>query len=339
MEFERLSNNPINLFNIIHNCYFLDKINTKSKPMNRIKLTSTLVLIVFALTISSPYSFIQIVKPAEAAGTLTSIAIMPSNNIVNTRTTYEVMFKTATTGTIKTIHMTFPNDFDLSAATRIIEKSGIGSGSISLSCSISSCDLKYIVSSPVSVPAGTSIRLEIGRIINPDTAGSYKVGISTEAQVILDGPTQSPSFPIKDITGNDVSPNFMIQKILTDEPNGNNLGWNPDGSGTAFAIADSDIKAPLSNIHISVNLQSGVAGAGGCTVFNIETAGFSFNCSSPPPNHAELHYLIIKLPAQITASSAPVSSSESTPSSTHQSNSSNNLDSVRSHDQIASEFP
>jgi len=260
---------------------------------------------------------------------------MPSNNIVNTRTTYEVMFKTATTGTIKTIHMTFPNDFDLSAATRIIEKSGIGSGSLSLSCSISRCDLKYIVSSPVSVPAGTSIRLEIGRIINPDTAGSYKVGISTEAQLILDGPTQSPSFPIKDITGNDVSPNFMIQKILTDEPNGNNLGWNPDGVGTNFVIEDSDIKAPLSNIHISLNTQSSVAGEGGCTVFLIELVAFHFTCSSPPPNHAKLHYLIIKLPAHITASSVSASSSESTP----QSNSSSNLESERSHDQIASEFP
>ncbi len=302
----------------------------KGKTSKILRTSLALVLIIFAFTISSPYSLSQIVKPVSAAGTLSSIAIMPSNNIVNTRTTYEVMFKTATTGTIKTIHMTFPNDFDLSAATRIIEKSGIGSGSLSLSCSISSCDLKYIVSSPVSVPAGTSIRLEIGRIINSDTAGSFKVGISTEAQVILDGPTQSPSFPIKDITGNDVSPNFMIRKTLHDDSPGNLNGWNPNGATQSFTIGDNDVSV---GDFVSVTLGDsnkicGVDGVGGTS--------FAVVCNPAPGNGAFLNYLITKqLPVHVVTSSVSVSSSESS----SQSNSSNNLESVRAHDQIASEFP
>jgi hypothetical protein len=307
----------------------------KKKTSKIFKTSLALVLIVFAFTMSSP-SFFQFVKTVEAAGTLSSIAILPSNNIVNTRTTYDIMFKTATTGTIKTLHMTFPNSFDVSAATRVIERSGIGSGSLSApSCSISSCELKYTVSSPVSVPAGTTIRLEIGRIVNSDTAGSFKVGISTEAQVILDGPTQSPSFPIKDITGNDVSPNFMVQKILKDDTVGNNHGWNPDGTGTAFGILDSDINAPLNAIHVDLNTQSSLANVGGCTVASLENGAFSFSCSSPPPNGAELHYLITKLPANVVTSSLSLSSSDSTPSS----ESSSQYESLRGHDQIASEFP
>ena len=120
------------------------------------KISFTLLLIVFAFTMSSPSSFFQIIKPAMAAVTLRSIAILPSNNIVNTRTTYDIIFQTATSGTIKTIVMDFPSGFDVSAATRYIERSGIGSGSLS---NPSGSTLVYTVSSPVSVAAGTMIRL------------------------------------------------------------------------------------------------------------------------------------------------------------------------------------
>ena len=82
----------------------------EEKKRSKIKFFSTslaLVLIVFAFTMSSPNSFFQIVKPAMAAGILTSMDILPTNNIVNTRTTYDIIFKTATTATIKKIEMDF----------------------------------------------------------------------------------------------------------------------------------------------------------------------------------------------------------------------------------------
>jgi hypothetical protein len=65
-----------------------------------------------------------------AAGILTRVFILPMDNIVNTKTRYDISLKTATTGTIKTIPMTFPSSFDVTGAYKLIEKHGIGSGSL-----------------------------------------------------------------------------------------------------------------------------------------------------------------------------------------------------------------
>jgi len=305
----------------------------KVRASNRIFKTSlALALVVFAFTMSYPSSFFQFVKPAEAAGTLNGIAILPTNNIVNTRGTYDILFNTATTGTIKTITMSFPPGFDVSAATRWIERNGIGSGSLSSSCFISGCDLKYTVTSPVSVPAGTTIRLEIPKIVNPNTAGSFKVAISTEAQVILDGPTLSPSFPIKDITGNDISPTFMIRKTLHDDTAGNAKGWTPSGAQFAFEILDSDIDKSSTGVDstfVSIVVQDDtdpICAVTHIPLSSIPNPGFRIFCDKAPANGAQLHYEIHKLPPHLIVSSASASASSQ-------------YESFRSHDQIASEFP
>jgi hypothetical protein len=205
-------------------------IGRKKKNVSKriFKTSFTLLLIVFAFTMASSSSFFQIIKPAEAAGILTSVSIVPTSNIVNTRTTYDISFKTATTGTIKTIHMTFPSSFDVSAASKLIERSGVGSGSLSAS---SSTTLIYNVSNPVSVPAGTRIALEIGRIVNSNVEGNFQVSITTENRIatIIDGPTKSFSFPIKYIGTNDIAANSVTSSKI------------PDNSITSSKITDNSI--------------------------------------------------------------------------------------------------
>jgi hypothetical protein len=348
----------------------------KKNALKRIFKTSfTLLLIVFAFTMSSPSSFFQIIKPAEAAGTLTNISIVPTNNIVNTRATYDIFFKTATTGTIKIIHMTFPSGFDVSAATKVIEREGIGKGVMSAP---STSTLIFTVSDPVSVPAGTTIRLEIGRVVNSGTAGSFKVSIATErttTPIIIDGPTLSTFFPIKDIgtndiavnsvtgsklaansvtsskiadnsiTAEDVSTSFTIRKTLHDDTAGHTHGWNPDISTTAFAISDSDISGASSNEFVSVSVRSGNPVF--CAAASGDTGVFGVYCDSPPGNSAELDYIITKLPAHDdVASSLSASTSESTPSSASPSLSSSphtpalpDIASINRQDDSASEFP
>jgi len=98
-------------------------IGRKKKNVSKriFKTSFTLLLIVFAFTMASLSSFFQIIKPAEAAG-LTSLSVVPTTGIVNQRTTYDIFLKTATTATIKTIEMTFPPSFDLTFATKLIER-------------------------------------------------------------------------------------------------------------------------------------------------------------------------------------------------------------------------
>jgi hypothetical protein len=295
-------------------CGFLEPRN-KSKSKRVFKTSLILLLIVFAFTMSSPSSYFQIVKPAMAAGLLTNVVILPTNNIGNTRTTYDIFFKTATTGTIKSIHISFPSSFDVSAANKLIEKSGIGSGSLSAA---SKTTLVYTVTNPVSVPAGTSIRLEIARIVNSNIAGNFQVSITTENTIptIIDGPTKSFTFPIKRITGNDVSPQFMIRKTLNDDDAGHAHGWNPDASTTGYAISDSDISGAFNSEFVSVMLHNGNPVF--CTAAGADTGLFVVYCNSPPGNFAKLDYIITKLPADIVTSTSSSSSLSSSPFATLQ---------------------
>lgn len=318
-----------------------------------IPLSLALVILVVS---TSPFSSLQFLKEARAAG-LTNVSVIPASNIINERATYDILFKTATTGTVKTIEMTFPPSFDLTAATRYIEKSGIGSGSLSSSGST----LKYTVDSPESVPAGTNIRLEIARIV-AGAEGSFTISIRTlkDGSSTLDGPTDSGVFTIKSIgtndildnkvsssdiqdssiTGSDISTAFMIQKTLHDDTVGNTRGWNPDGFKKAFAIADPDISSAPNSQFVSMMVRS--ENAVFCSAAGADTGLFVVYCNSAPQNSADINYIITKLPSHDVTSSLSASSSESTPSSVSSyphTSALPDVDSINRQDETSSEFP
>jgi len=282
--------------------------NNTSKPDRILKISLSLLLIVLVFTMAPAYSFFSFIKPALAAGILTSVKVLPSSNLVTTRSTYNIFFTTATTGTIKTIEMNFGSNFDISSATKLIENVGIGSGTLSVTGS----SLKYTVSSPVSVSSGTTIRLEIGRIIANTVGDSIKITITTKNSSggIIDGPTLSADFPIynigtnaiadNSITGDDVSPAFMIRKTLYDDEAGLAHGWDPNGSTKSFAIFDSDISGASDSEFISVMIR--YANLAYCTASPGDTGLFVVHCNSAPVDSAVLDYVITKLPANVVTS-------------------------------------
>ena len=278
------------------------EVKKKKTSKNIFNISLSLVLIAFVFDMSTE-SFFQVIKPAEAAG-LTNVSVVPTSGLVNQRTTYDIFLKTATTATIKTIEMTFPSSFHLGLATKYIERQGIGSGSLSSSGST----LKYTVNSPVSVPAGTTIRLEIARIIATTPSSSFTVSIRTlnTANSQIDGPTTSSSFTIESISSNDVSPSFMIRKTLLDDAAGHAHGWNPSGGANPLFVSDSDISGSPGNVFVSVMVPALI-----CATSVIDTIGHIFIvlCNNSPPDNSKLDYVIIKLPANVVASSLSVSSS------------------------------
>ena len=58
---------------------------------------------------------------------LTSQSAIPSNNILSTTATYEILFTTATTGILKTIEIMFPAGYNV-AGTKLVEREGVASG-------------------------------------------------------------------------------------------------------------------------------------------------------------------------------------------------------------------
>ena len=141
---------------------YMQIVTKEFKHLHSILALSFSILLVLTATSSL---FLLNVKPAMAAS-LTSVVTPPSNNIATIKANYEIIFTTATTTTtadgIKTITIAFPQGFSITSAI-LIERSGIGAGSLSLS----GTTLTYSITSPVSIPSGTPIRLELAGVIQP----------------------------------------------------------------------------------------------------------------------------------------------------------------------------
>jgi hypothetical protein len=174
-----------------------------SSKLNILTLFSSILIIsTFTATFSFLILYTTSYHTAMAAGALTSVFVKPSNNIVNTVATYEITFNTATTGTIKTITLAFPSGYNTFGA-KLIERSGVGAGTVALGPTT----ITYSVTSPVSVPANTPVRLEFSNINNPGIAGSYAVTVTTKdsSAAVIDGPTASAAIAIKQIGTNDIA--------------------------------------------------------------------------------------------------------------------------------------
>jgi hypothetical protein len=147
-----------------------------------------------------------------AIGALTA---RPTNNIVNTNSFYDVVFLTATSGAIKTIQVTFPAGTTIPSTAFFNEAEGIGAGTVSKSGQT----LTYTVTNAVNVPAGTKIRLEFANINNPlNPNANYKVTVTTRnaANAIIDGPTQSTAYTIKQIGVNAIANNAITNPKISD---------------------------------------------------------------------------------------------------------------------------
>ena len=96
--------------------------------------------------------------------TLSPLQAFPTNSLVNNRAFYDISFKTASSGTIRQVLLTFPSGTVVSQSA-VVEVSGIGLGTFSNSGQT----VTYTVTSPTAIPAGVTIRLQVDYIFNPST--------------------------------------------------------------------------------------------------------------------------------------------------------------------------
>src|SRR5918996_1634311 len=173
---------------------------------------------------------------------LSSLTARPTNNIVNTNSFYDVVFLAATSGAIKTIQVTFPAGTTIPAGAFFNEAEKCVPGS---NCSVltgtaskSGQTITYTVTNAVNVPAGTKIRLEFANINNPlSPSASYKVTVTTRnaANAIIDGPTQSTAYTMKQIGVNAIADNSItstkpaesFMKVVTKPDTDSGVGWDP----------------------------------------------------------------------------------------------------------------
>ena len=143
-----------------------------------------------------------------AAGTLTNLSWAVSNNqAAATPTNYAYSFKTATTGTIKTVTFTV-SGAGLAGTPAILTAYGIGAGTVSLAGQV----ITYTVTAAVSVSAGIPIFIELSGLTNP-AAGSYTTAIATNTAtpaVIDSGTTPAVVF-----ASSNTAKTIVVAKSLT----------------------------------------------------------------------------------------------------------------------------
>lgn len=162
------------------------------------------------------------------AASLTGVYSSPSSTIANRGSQFAIQFTTATTGTISSIELAFPEGTNFSV-TDVFEVQNIGAGTLS---SVGST-LIYTVSSPTSVPAGTEISLFLVKVRNSPTAGSTSLSITTkDGTDVIDGPTPA---------------SFGLISVVTASANGN------FGIGTTSPVQKLDV---IGNIRLTGNIVS-----------------------------------------------------------------------------------
>lgn len=204
----------------------------------RIVFTSFLGIILFALTFS-----VLSIPSASAAGTLTNVIVEPSNNLFSLESHYVVGFTAGTTGTIKTVNITFPAGFNIANANLILV-SGIGAGGIS----VAGQTVTYTINSAVSVPAGTSIMIDLGKIVS-NAIASNTLSITTKDTLnnIIDGPTTSPAFTLKPVSAAMLGASSVSNSRIANGAVTNTKILNNSINGTQI------IDGSLSNADIATN--------------------------------------------------------------------------------------
>jgi subtilisin len=255
----------------------------------------------------------------QSGAVINFLTARPSNNIVNTNTFYDVVFLTATSGAIKTIEVTFPAGTTIPSGAFFNEAEKCVPGSdctiVTGTASKSGQTITYTITNAVNVPAGTKIRLEFANINNPlHVSASYKVTVTTRdaSNNIIDGPTQSNAYTIKQIGKNVIADghitstkpaeSFMKKVILPDNAAGNTLGWNPDGSTTTFVISEPLAGDPSDfGSSAIINVDDHVSTDPLCNAGQVFGGVISVVCATAPTDGSDLNYTIMNLPPNVVS--------------------------------------
>ena len=141
---------------------------------------------------------ISFIPSAYAAGVLTNVFAMPSDNTLSTMSYYTIAFNTATAGIVKSMEITFPAGFNI-ASSKLIRSSGdwsrfyLGDGP----------DPKIHSLESSFYPAARSVKIMIANIIN-SAVSSNQISVVTKDNsinsAIIDGPTNSAIFNLIQVT-------------------------------------------------------------------------------------------------------------------------------------------
>jgi len=132
----------------------------------------------------------------------TANQLYPTNDLVNSRAWYQVIFTTGTTAPIKQVEVDFPPGTNIANA-KLVDTAGLGPGTFT----ISGQTITYTVAPEVLVPANTELRLQYDNILNPsipDANLTVRITTKDTAGSVIDSGT-SLAYKIRQIGTEDIS--------------------------------------------------------------------------------------------------------------------------------------
>lgn len=132
----------------------------------------------------------------------TANQLYPTNDLVNSRAWYQVIFTTGTTAPIKQVEVDFPPGTNIANA-KLVDTAGLGPGTFT----ISGQTITYTVAPEVLVPANTELRLQYDNILNPsipDANLTVRITTKDTAGSVIDSGT-SLAYKIRQIETEDIS--------------------------------------------------------------------------------------------------------------------------------------
>lgn len=137
-----------------------------------------------------------------ASASPTANQVYPTNDIVNSRAWYQVIFTTGTTAPIKQVEVDFPSGTNIENA-KLLDTAGLGPGIYT----ISGQTITYTVAPEVLVPTNTELRLQYDNILNPsvpDANLTVRITTKDSAGSVVDSGT-SLAYKIRQIGTEDIS--------------------------------------------------------------------------------------------------------------------------------------
>jgi hypothetical protein len=167
-----------------------------------------LALITFAIFVAGTIIFFNssystaVNKFAPVETGPTANQLYPTNDLVNSRTWYQVIYTTPTTAPIKQVEIDFPAGTNIADA-KLVDTAGLGPGIYT----ISGQTITYTVTPEVLVPANTELRLQYDNILNPsipDANLTVRITTKNTSGSIIDSGT-SLAYKIRQIGTADIS--------------------------------------------------------------------------------------------------------------------------------------
>jgi hypothetical protein len=93
----------------------------------------------------------------------------------------------------------------------------------------------------------------------------------------------------EDVKGTDSPPPEIFTRILYDDENGKNNGWDPNSRSNTFLINESRVDRLLSTVLVNTHQYGQLI----CGTDWIVTGFFEIHCTKPPPEGAQLLYTVI----------------------------------------------